>query len=449
MNAILFIEDRYIESFDDLKSLVEAETKPDSSISKQLIAAGCDGALEQWLVEDFEAQRLGIVFDVDYFVSLNSDIKRLEYLKEVLFVNSNSSLSQYTGLFEMLKCPDTGTFIRSVKEMDTRTREKVTLEFVFKTNTEMDERIHLRLLDSIQVLDFNILNVKELKYEIKISEIMPGDTLQLQIVETGDVLWRYTVPLDLKFYFGSGSLLNNTGDSFVMKFIKGGQFQMGSGDDSGSHMNEKPQHLVLLSDFYIGETVVTQSLWKKMMNSNPSHFVGDDLPVENVTWEDTDENNSVQEFINRLNEQMCYLLPKGWFFRLPTEAEWEYVANKIGVRAWVGMTIRNISQRIANGLKGIENDINKTFPVKLGLSNELGIYGMDGNVWEWCQDWYSSDYYEKSPSVNPQGPSMGSEKVLRGGHGFCSVKNRYHKLPDYHDNYISFRLALSCMKPND
>ena len=223
------------------------------------------------------------------------------------------------------------------------------------------------------------------------------------------------------------------GVSFKMIAVEGGTFQMGSPEsDAEAFGDEKPQHEVTLSNYYIGETEVTQELWKAVMGSNPSYFVGANLPVENVSWDDC------QEFIGKLNEKT------GMKFRLPTEAEWEYAAR--GGKKSKGYTYSG-SNTIDDVAWYSDNSGKTTHEVGTKQANELGIYDMSGNVWEWCQDWYGETYYENSPSIDPLGPDSGSNRVERGGSWWsfarsCRVAYRGRCLPgDRYDN-LGFRLAL-------
>ena len=221
--------------------------------------------------------------------------------------------------------------------------------------------------------------------------------------------------------------------SFKMIRVEGGRFQMGSPiNDHNAYVNEKPQHWVTLNDFYIGEVVVTQALWKAVMGNNPSTFFGENNPVENVSWDDC------QEFIKTLNSKT------GQQFRLPTEAEWEYAArggNKSkGYKYAGGNTIDDVAW--FNG-----NSDFRTHQVKNKQPNELGLYDMSGNVYEWCLDWYSDTYYEESPSSNPQNITSGLDRILRGSSWInrakhCRVANRYKYNPLAHDSSIGFRLVL-------
>gem|GEM_PF-2941523 len=235
---------------------------------------------------------------------------------------------------------------------------------------------------------------------------------------------------------GKNQSFNVRGVSFNMIFVPGGTFRMGSND----YDSEKPIHDVTLDGFYIGETQVTQGLWKAVMGDNPSNFkTGDNYPVECVSWDDC------QVFINQLNEKT------GKKFRLPTEAEWEYAARggKSGGTKYSGSdNIDDVAVYYDNSYKlGSNNSAYGTHQVKSQKPNTLGIYDMSGNVWEWCNDWYASDYYKNSPSNNPQGPSSGSRRVLRGGSwshsaNFCRVANRSRDYPGIRNYNYGLRLAL-------
>ena len=224
------------------------------------------------------------------------------------------------------------------------------------------------------------------------------------------------------------------GVSFEMIAVEGGTFTMGVTSEQGSdaYDDEKPAHQVTLSSYYIGKTEVTQELWQAVMGSNPSKFSGTNLPVEKVSWEDC------QSFVIKLNELT------GKNFRLPTEAEWEYAArggNKSnGFKFSGGNNIAEVAWYSENGNK-------ISHPVATKAPNELGIYDMSGNVWEWCSDWYSSSYYTSSSQTNPTGPNSGSYRVYRGGSWsgndrYCRVSHRDSNYPSYRFNYVGLRLAL-------
>ena len=211
--------------------------------------------------------------------------------------------------------------------------------------------------------------------------------------------FRYNY-LGLRLCLSADESFTVNGVSFAMVPVAGGTFTMGATSEQGTNIdsNEKPTHQVTLSSYMIGKTEVTQELWLAVMGSKPSYFRGDNLPVEQVSWDDC------QKFITKLNALT------GKNFRLPTEAEWEYAArggnmsqgykysgsNEIGDVAWYD-----------------NNSGNKTHSVATKAPNELGIYDMSGNLWEWCSDWYGS--YSSTAQTNPTGPDSGSNRIIRGG----------------------------------
>ena len=222
-------------------------------------------------------------------------------------------------------------------------------------------------------------------------------------------------------------LINN------MVYVSGGTFTMGATSEQGSEADdyEKPTHSVTLSSFYLCKYEVTQALWRAVMGNNPSYFKGNNLPVENVSW------NDCQTFISRLNNLT------GKNFRLPTEAEWEYAARG-------GNRSRGYKYSGSNTLSDVAwydgNGGSETHPVGSKSPNELGLYDMSGNVWEWCSDRHG--IYSSSAQTNPTGSSSGSYRVLRGGGWFsdamdCRSSYRGSLTPDYRNGFLGLRLALS------
>lgn len=234
-----------------------------------------------------------------------------------------------------------------------------------------------------------------------------------------------------KASYSNGTLTVN-GIKYNMVWVDGGTFRMGATSEQGSDANdrERPVHSVTLSGYYIGKTEVTQALWKAVMGSNPSEFKGDNRPVESVSWDDC------QAFIRKLNALT------GQNFRLPTEAEWEFACrggnNSRGYKYSGSNYIDNVAWH--DGNFG-----DKTHPVATKSPNELGIYDMSGNVWEWCADWYGD--YSSGRQTNPKGPYDGSYRVDRGGcwfslAGYCRSSFRRIIYPSYRYYYLGLRLAL-------
>lgn len=180
--------------------------------------------------------------------------------------------------------------------------------------------------------------------------------------------------------------------------------------DSEATEFEKPVHKVTLNDYYIGQTEVTQALWQTVMGTNPSNFKGDNLPVENVSWDDC------QEFIEKLNART------GRTFRLPTEAQWEYAARGGNNSHNYKYSGSNYPDDVA-WYEGIS--VEKTHIVATKQANELGIYDMNGNVSEWCSDWYDGDYYKNSDTDNPRGAYTGDRRVNRGGNWLTPANTLY------------------------
>ena len=223
------------------------------------------------------------------------------------------------------------------------------------------------------------------------------------------------------------------GISIDMVRVEAGTFTMGATPEMENPWDgEKPTHQVTLTnDYYIGKYEVTQALWKAVMGNNPSNFKGDNLPVEMVSWDEC------QEFISKLNSIT------GKTFRLPTEAEWEYAARG-------GKKSRGYQYSGSNNLADVawyeDNSGSKTHAVGSKQANELGIYDMSGNVWEWCQDWKGS--YSSSSQVNPTGANSGSNRVYRGGGWsgnarYCRSSCRFSVTPGFRIFILGLRLVLS------
>ncbi|MDR1408586.1 MAG: formylglycine-generating enzyme family protein [Tannerella sp.] len=246
-----------------------------------------------------------------------------------------------------------------------------------------------------------------------------------------------------------------------MIFVEGGLFMMGCTAEQGSFCNneEKPVHQVTVSDFYIGKYEVTQTEWEAVMSHNPSYFHQlnwDDmaaymqrinarnetnyaiptraqwlkaaLPVERVNWFD------VQEFIRRLNELT------GKRYRLPTEAEWEYAARGGAASRGYKYSGSDLAGDVA---WCAHNAGGQTHPVGTKKPNELGIYDMNGNVWEWCDDWYGK--YGHTPQIDPKGAPPGPSRVFRGGSWnsiMQRVSIREDAMPGDCRSNLGFRLAL-------
>lgn len=200
--------------------------------------------------------------------------------------------------------------------------------------------------------------------------------------------------------------------------------------DSEASSDESPVRTVTLSSYSIGQTEVTQALWKAVMGNNPSWFKNDNYPVDNLSWFDC------QEFISKLNDIT------GKMFRLPTEAEWEYACrggNKSKGYKYSG------SKAISDVTWYAVNSNDTIHQVATKLPNELGIYDMTGNATEWCQNWYGA--YDGDNVINPTGPKTGRKRVKRGGTfgnnpEYCRSTSRNCALPENKLMGNGFRLVL-------
>lgn len=216
------------------------------------------------------------------------------------------------------------------------------------------------------------------------------------------------------------------GISYEMVKVAGGTFMMGSKtkpEDKNYPLNyAQPQHEVILRNYSIGKTEVTQALWERVMGSNPSLIQRPDLPVSNVSYDDC------LEFIRRLNAL------SGQQFRLPTEAEWEFAARARGTQD---------PDALSGGTRATQTEA--IGPVGSKSPNPLGIFDLSGNVAEWCADWIAT--YPSERVVSPQGPGNGTQRVVRGGHAGGNrwsmlAASRSHRAPDNPSTYIGLRLAM-------
>jgi formylglycine-generating enzyme required for sulfatase activity len=255
-----------------------------------------------------------------------------------------------------------------------------------------------------------------------------------------NLLWRIAV-------LGAFLLILTPGESFAaektysnsigMEFIliPAGSFIMGADQNfEEADDDETPQHQVKISQpFYLGKYEVTQAQWTAVMGNNPSRFKGRSNPVEQVSWDDA------QRFIEQLNAREGHNR-----YRLPTEAEWEYAARAGTTGAYSFGDDGHLGRY---GWHGEDWDSGSTHPAGQKQPNTWGLYDMHGNVWEWVRDWYSEEYYHRSPSTDPAGPWSGSYRVLRGGAWYCKARDcrsayRGAFAPGNRFDYLGFRLAL-------
>jgi sulfatase modifying factor 1 len=224
-----------------------------------------------------------------------------------------------------------------------------------------------------------------------------------------------------------------SGIEFV--FVNGGCFEMGDTFGDG-YEDEKPEHQVCVSSFYMGRNVVTVGQWTALMGKPPEGIIvgcGENCPVHNVSWKDA------QDFIDKLRSKT------NKNYRLPTEAEWEFAAKSGGrEEKWAGIgseDITEISTAYGNKRKPRIPNVGQNKP------NGLGLNDMSGTIWQWVQDWYDKNYYTKSPKDNPPGPETGQDRVRRGGSWtnspqYTRTTIRLASSPDTRGDTTGFRIVL-------
>ena len=243
---------------------------------------------------------------------------------------------------------------------------------------------------------------------------------------------------------GDNKVFTIGGVSFTMVYVQGGTFTMGATSEQGSdaESDEKPAHSVTLSNYYIGETEVTQELWEAVMGTTvrqqrdkankewPLRGEGVNYPMYYISWDEC------KTFVTQLNSMT------GQRFHLPTEAQWEYAARGGNKSRGYKYSGSNTPSEVA---WYYDNCDDSTHPVKRKSPNELGLYDMSGNVWECCQDWYGS--YSSGAQTNPTGPSSGADRMRRGGSWYndarcCRVSFRISIAPSSRGYNLGLRLAL-------
>ena len=422
--TILYINDEHCTSMEQLRSYFEGSWSYESPVFCDLLDASRSGDISSWLREMGEP---GLADKVDDIDDKLGDSEYFSHLSALMTGNdATSDLQMY----------EKPAFSKCFKVEDVRQEE---------IPTGIAVHVHLKVLSSVnETYEFAVRT----SWGTKGDEANPFDEKKGGIL-TKSFTFRKRPNQDFKVIklladgieledvpcagLGGDVLEFEVGSCrFNMIRVEGGTFTMGATPEQEEPcFNEKPAHQVSLSSYYIAETPVTQALWKSVMGGNPSHFKGDSLPVETVSWDDC------HDFIQKLNKKT------GKSFRLPTEAEWEFAArggNKSRHTQYSGSD--NIDEVAWYGV----NSDHKTHPVKTKKGNELGIHDMSGNVWEWCEDRFGK--YSSGAQTNPTGPRSGASRVIRGGGWFnspsyCRSSNRYNITPELSYYFLGLRLVLS------
>lgn len=375
---------------------------PTRPVSRQLIAAACDGVLQSWLQDASSEEEHAILQGLAGFGDLKGDNERWKQIKKALTGKAVVHKWNYRDKIELTATPDSMQMEAIEKGCTAR------LEFQFRCKEVLDEMVPLQLLGMKQWLDMNRQGVQSLVFDVD-GSTFSDKVLELFIEGDQEPLWRRQRGAD-KYTF------DVNGVPFTMIKVCGGKFWMGSSDnDKLAETDEKPRHKVILDDYYIAETPVTQALWKAVVNGqNYSRFKGDENPVENV------DGMRLHMFLSMLNIKLQSQLPKDRKFRLPTEAEWEFAAR--------GRIHNGTKYSGSNNLYDVAwhegNSNGSTHPVKSKQPNELGLFDMSGNVWEICNEKYGP--YSLETQTNP----MGFDKGVFAVHYGSGLPFFSHSSPD-------------------
>lgn len=445
MKTILFLNNQYIDSLSSLRQLFKGTI--DNTLRRDLLCAFQDGVISKWLGEgDKECQTVKLALDkIDMNLSNQEHIDRLKlvFANERVHANTSIKFENYCVVENVTYCRYNkyGNIINTPHDIDQsgiKFEEDQKVDFqlflaikvVNPDNEVMDLKLSVNdknnkcLFDSYTQISINVKKneIKYVSFHVELDNIKSGTNMQLLVSHEDKAIWNTRVfkgNADMEIVVGSMSKV-----TFKMIHVDGGTFEMG--DSSFTHK-------VTLSPFYIAETVVTQALWKTVMvgNPSPSYNEGACNPVENVCWDDC------QKFIESLNKMT------GLTFRLPTEAEWEFAARGGNNSK---RTVYSGSDNIDDVAWHSANSANRTHPVAQKKPNELGLYDMSGNVWEWCEDYYEP--YTPKDQVNPHGPQFGSRRIARGGswnysEEYCIVWSRNCHAQNAHFNGYGLRLAMS------
>lgn len=446
MKTILFLNNQYIDSLSCLRQLFKGTI--DNTLRRDLLCVFQDGVISKWLGEgDEECQTVKLALDkIDMNLSNQEHIDKLKLVFANERVHTNASIKfenycvvenvtycRYNKYGHIINTPhDIGqSGIKFEGDQKVDLQLFLSVKVVNPDNEVMDLKISVNdknnkcLFDSYTQLSINAKKneIKYVSFRVELDEIKSGTDMRLMISHEDKAIWKTRIfkgNADMEIVVGSMSKV-----TFKMIYVDGGTFDMG--DNSIGNAT----HKVTLSPFYIAETVVTQALWKTVMAWNSSDYEGAINPVENVSWDDC------QKFIERLNQMT------GLTFRLPTEAEWEFAARG-------GNNSKNTVYSGSDNIDDVAwyraNSGSATHPVAQKKPNELGLYDMSGNVWEWCEDYYEP--YTPKYQVNPHGPKFGSKRAARGGSWCCSEKCSQVDYRNFYTQNKSFyqlglRLAMS------
>lgn len=448
MSKILYIGKDYCHTLEQLQDYFRHISSDQDALYNELLTLQRDGLIAQWLEEGTETEKAL----AKRIKGLTKNLTNKEVMENLAEILTNKNKNFNVNFLSYLELKEVTYALTEFKQMDVAFKSIRNGDVINMMEEHLNGTMHLRLKFKILKREKESFNLKatlslhqqviheessclDLNNELSGKErlldfCIPAHKIQkgvyaymLEVKSESQVLFSAKVSLGIPVIF----TLN--GVRFKMIKVEGGTFKMGAPkNDSDSRDNEKPQHDVTLKEFYIGETVVTQALWKSVMNSNPSNFKGeDDLPVESVSYDD------ITGFLAQLNDKLKDQLP-GMKFALPTEEQWEFAAHG-------GVKSKGYKYSGSNDIDQIawydNNSNSRTHPVRKKAPNELGIYDMSGNVCEWCDSYWRGNYNANQ---------VRSYRVIRGGYlgsdaKDCRVTCRNGAPSDFHSLY-GFRLVL-------
>ena len=409
---ILYINDEHCSSVEQLKEYFKIGANYDNPIVMELLDYGRAGDISDWLREKGESE---LAKAVD---NLNDNLGDSEYFSQLTAIITGERGA--TEKPEFQKC----FHVKSVtaEKNDNGIIICVQLKILSSVNEPYELAVRTNWGTKGNIINpYNFDEGSTVILEFKFRKRPNSEINQLTLFAD-----------EKEVYSKDGILLGQNiveftiGDCcFKMIRIDHGTFNMGAGKDT--------HQVTLTKDFYMGETQVTQALWKAVTGDKPSFFEGENRPVEQVSWEDC------HDFIRKLNKKLSFQLGN-MRFRMPTEAEWEFAArggnNSKGYQYSGG---NNIEKVACHNRLATHNVANKQ-------PNELGLYDMSGNVFEWCHDWYRD--YPGIAEIDPTGPECGNYRVCRGGtwkDGTTKCRLWYRNSEAYYRKsyFIGLRLAMS------
>ena len=463
MSSILYIGKGYCHTLEQLQEYFRHISSDQDALYNELLTLQRDGLIAQWLQEGSETEKML----AKRIMSLPTELANKELMENLAEILTNQNTLYNVNIFSYVELKEVSYAlgVSCMKEMEYKQINQE--EAIIIGEEHMDETLRLKMNFKVikpekeifrlkATVSLNEAGIHEEVADLRLNNESIGEAnvsywdiptiglqkeerlYKLEVKNENQILFSTKVLFGVSRVFSSNVIFNDSkacfsvnGVQFEMIKVESGRLEMGSADnDSDAYDDEKPKHLVMLNEYYIGETVVTQALWESVMKENLSRFKGEDLPVEGVSY------NDIKPFIRILNEDLKHLL-HGKKFALPTEEQWEFAARG-------GKNSKGYKYSGSNDINEVawygDNSGNCTHPVKVNgkISNELGIYGMSGNVYEWCESCWR-DNYNSNIGV--------SRRVIRGGSlnscaRYCRIANRNSEDPDNCMSNLGFRLIL-------